>query len=63
LGRNILAKLGMGYLEAWKPQPAIEPASDAEIAALLARGRPVLLAVIGGGGLAVVIGLMVFKPF
>jgi amino acid transporter len=55
--------VGRPYDEKWKPQPTGEPASGADIAALLAQGRPVLLALVGGLGLAVVVGLMVFKPF
>lgn len=38
-------------------------ASDEEIADLLSSGRPTLIAVIGFGGLLVILWLMVFKPF
>lgn len=38
-------------------------ASDEEIAELLSSGRPMLIAVIGFGGLLVILWLMVFKPF
>lgn len=55
--------VGLPYDEKWKSQPAVEPASAADVAALLAQGRPHLLALVGGIGLAVVVGLMVFKPF
>jgi len=55
--------VGLPYDEKWKAQPAAEPASGADLAALLAQGRPVLLALVGGIGLVVVAGLMVFKPF
>jgi hypothetical protein len=55
--------VGLPYDEKWKPQPAVEPASEAEVAALLAQGHPALLALVGAIGLAVVVGLMVFKPF
>ena len=55
--------VGLPYDAKWKPQPAVEPASGGDVAALLAQGRPVLLALVGGMGLAVVVGLMVFKPF
>ena len=55
--------VGLPYDAKWKRQPAVEPASGTDIAALLAEGRPVLLALVGGIGLAVVLGLMVFKPF
>jgi len=37
--------------------------SASEIDALLAAGRPMLLAVIGFGGAAVIAWLMMFKPF
>lgn len=39
------------------------PATDDELAALQARLRPVLLTVIGIGGLAAILWLMMFKPF
>jgi hypothetical protein len=60
---RIRKAVGLPYMENWKPQPATTPAGEAGIEALLARKRPVLLALIGGGGLAIVVGLMVFKPF
>jgi hypothetical protein len=46
-----------------KQHPPIEPASQAEIDAFLARGNPVLLTVIGYGGVAIIAWLMMFKPF
>ncbi len=55
--------VGLPYDAKWKRQPAVEPASGADVTALLAQGRPVLLALVGVIGLAVVVGLMVFKPF
>ena len=55
--------VGLPYDAKWKPQPAVEPASQADIAAVLAQGRPLLLALVGGIGLVAVAGLMVFKPF
>lgn len=55
--------LGMPYLENWKPQPAIEPASPEDIDALLAKSPAITLAVIGFGGIAVILWLMRFKPF
>src|SRR5262245_14678509 len=36
---------------------------DEEVAKLLAATRPVLVAVIGAGGLAIILWLMMFKPF
>lgn len=38
-------------------------ASDEEVDELLASGRPVLIAVIGFGGLLVILWMMMFKPF
>ena len=54
---------GLPYFEAGKQRPPIEPASAQEIDALLAKGNPVLLTVIGFGGIAVIAWLMMFKPF
>jgi hypothetical protein len=38
-------------------------ATDQQLAALLAATRPVVLTAIGGGGLALILWLMLFKPF
>jgi len=54
---------GLPYMLRGQPQPAVPPAAPAELAALLARGRPVLLTVIGYDGFAVITWLMMFKPF
>ena len=54
---------GLPYALSGKPQPAVPPASPAELDALLARGNPMLLTVIGYGGFAVITWLMMFKPF
>ena len=37
--------------------------TEQELVSLLAATRPVLVTVIGGGGLAVILWLMMFKPF
>lgn len=67
LGSNKLSALrkalGLPYFERGKTQPAVAPASAAEIDALLAQANPMLLTVIGFGGIAVVAWLMMFKPF
>lgn len=55
--------IGLPYFENWKIHPPIEPASAEAIDALLAKGNPVLLTIIGLGGLAVIAWLMMFKPF
>lgn len=54
---------GLPYFEGGKQRPPIEPSSDDEILAILSRGNPCLLTVIGYGGLGVVAWLMMFKPF
>lgn len=54
---------GLPYFEGGRQRPPIEPAGEGEIHAVLARGKPVLLTVIGYGGLAVIAWLMRFKPF
>jgi hypothetical protein len=43
--------------------PAPDPASSAEQAALLASPQPWILAILGGGGLLIILWLMVVKPF
>ena len=55
--------VGLEFMDGMKPHPPIEPADAQEIDALLAAGRPMLLAVIGFGGIAVIAWLMMFKPF
>jgi amino acid transporter len=42
---------------------AYEAPTEQELAKLLAATRPVLVTVIGGGGLAIILWLMMFKPF
>lgn len=54
---------GLQYFEGGRQRPPIEPAGEDEIHAILARGNPVLLTVIGYGGLAIIAWLMRFKPF
>jgi hypothetical protein len=56
--------VGMGYMQGMKFHPhEAEQASPEALAALLARGQPMLLATIGYGGALVIAGLMWFKPF
>ncbi len=55
--------VGLPYLENYKPQPASPPASAEELAALLNSARTLWIAAIGVGGLVVLLGLMIFKPF
>jgi len=54
---------GMPYMEGNKEMPAVERASDAEIAALLEGTNPALVAGVSYGLLAVILWLMIFKPF
>lgn len=46
-----------------KTDPDPVPATDPELAAILASGRPGLAAAVGLGGLVVLVALMRFKPF
>ncbi len=46
-----------------KPHPPMQPVGAAEMDALLAAGRPMLITMIGFGGIAVIAWLMMFKPF
>lgn len=55
--------IGEPYMINYKPQPAVPPASSAELDALLNTTFPVILSVVGLGGLAVITWLMLFKPF
>jgi hypothetical protein len=43
--------------------PAYEAPSEAELANLVTATRPWLITLIGGGGLAIILWLMMFKPF
>jgi amino acid transporter len=43
--------------------PAHEAPSEAELANLVTATRPWLITLIGGGGLAIILWLMMFKPF
>ncbi|MCC7354542.1 MAG: hypothetical protein IT330_12410 [Anaerolineae bacterium] len=55
--------VGLPYYIGSKEQPPLPPASAEEIGATLALGRPMLLTVIGFGGLVIILWLMMFKPF
>lgn len=41
----------------------LEPASDAELARVVSSGKPIWAAVLGLGGIAILVWLMMFKPF
>ncbi len=55
--------LGMPWFDGRKEHPASEPAPIEEIHALLAGSPALALTVIGFGGIAVILWLMMFKPF
>lgn len=54
--------VGIAAPQDGKDAPAPVPMSEAELARLLDSRRPELLALVGGGGLAVLVLLMVIKP-
>ena len=60
---RIRKALGMAWFDGRKEHPAGEQASAEEIGALLAKAPAITLAVIGFGGIAVILWLMMFKPF
>jgi hypothetical protein len=55
--------IGMEYMESGRPHPPVAPASQEALDALLARSPALFLFILGYGGLAVILWLMVFKPF
>ncbi len=55
--------LGMPWFDGRREHPAGEPAPIEEIQALLAHSPALALTVIGFGGIAVILWLMMFKPF
>ncbi len=55
--------VGMAYRGAPKMEGPGGPASPEEIDVLLNKSKPIVLAIIGFGGLAVITWLMLFKPF
>ncbi|HSF82983.1 MAG TPA: DUF2269 family protein [Anaerolineales bacterium] len=54
---------GLPYFEGTKSHPAVQPASEEEIAARASAINPMLITVVGFGGLALIVWLMMFKPF
>jgi len=55
--------VGLPYAIGSRRQPAMEPVPEAELAILVAKGRPWALSGIGLGGIAIIAFLMMFKPF
>jgi hypothetical protein len=67
LGTSHFAELrravGLPYSIGSRRQPPIDPLPEDELAIVLAKGRPLALAGIGFGGIAIIAFLMMFKPF
>jgi hypothetical protein len=55
--------VGLAYAIGSRRQPPMEPVPEAELALLVAKGRPWALAGIGLGGFAIIAFLMMFRPF
>lgn len=55
--------LGMEWFDGRRGRPAEPPAPDEEILAMLVKSPAITLAAIGFGGIAVILWLMMFKPF
>ena len=55
--------VGLPYLKGSKEQPAEAPVSEEEIRTVLRSGQPHLLTLVGIGGWALILWLMIFKPF
>ena len=55
--------VGLPYLDGTKEHAPVEPASPEELRQLLQSGSPHLMTLIGIGGWAVILWLMIFKPF
>ena len=57
-------RTAVGLPTTWQPKEEPPPPASAEkIAALLGSSRPFLVAVIGSAGIAIILWLMMFKPF
>jgi len=55
--------VGLPYMDKGKQQPAVAPTSEAEIVALVKDKMPMIATTIGVVGLALMLWLMMFKPF
>lgn len=55
--------VGLSYMEGAKAKPPVEPANEVSIDTLLRQSSPLMLAVVGFGGLVIITWLMEFKPF
>jgi hypothetical protein len=54
---------GLPYFENGKPQPPVPAESQEEVERCIRKANPMLLLVLGYGGLALIAWLMIFKPF
>jgi hypothetical protein len=61
--RNVRLAIGQRPGNAKPGDPDPVPATEAELAALRASNAPEVLLVIGAGGFAIILWLMMFKPF
>ena len=61
--RGLRAGIGQRPRNAKPGEPDPVPVGDGELAALQASRRPELLLAVGGGGFAVILWLMMFRPF
>jgi len=55
--------VGLSYMKGSKQLPAEPPSSPEEVAALLSKTSPIPLFIVGYGIPAIVLWLMIFKPF
>src|SRR5688500_7614140 len=60
---RIRVALGQRTRDLKEDDPDPVPASDADLAAILASRRPEQLLLIGGGGFILIVWLMMFRPF
>jgi len=61
--RNLRLALGQAPRGAKPGDPPPVPATDAQLAAMQASRRPELLLLLGAGGFAAILWLMMFRPF
>lgn len=61
--RNLRLAIGQRPGNAKPDDPDPVPASDSELAAIQASRRPELLLLVGAGGFALILYLMMFRPF
>jgi len=60
---QVRKSIGTEYMQGSRTIPAEPPASPEEIDSLLKRSPAILIFIIGYGGMAVILFLMIFKPF